>query len=343
MTKAKVSCRAFTLVELMVVVGVIGILIALLLPAVQAAREAGRRAQCQNNLKQMGLGVQSYLDANRAFPPGAVAFTDIQYHGYNFTWWILPFMEGQSEYGVLEKGLKNVEMGNMVANPINRFYLSGKYIPWCVCPSAPYEAWGEYPPYMFGTLPEIARFHGLDYSACTGSYEGSHRVYWIGDPLVRKSYSGLMPQWYRVSGDSPHSAAIGGTKRGKYGVKIREVTDGTSKTLAIVETSGMLFDNYGGKHRGNNTTLWGIGPCCADWQPTTHVGTTTIALPVGTINWEALAATGGWPITSGHGPAGNVVFGDGSVHFFHEDIDIKLLYALADRNDGKVLDSNSVP
>ena len=92
--------RAFTLVEVLVVLGVISILIALLLPAIQGAREAARRAQCQNNLHQIGLGIHSYHDANNCFPPAMLNATTstvprhISYSGmYSPLVRILPFME----------------------------------------------------------------------------------------------------------------------------------------------------------------------------------------------------------------------------------------------------------
>lgn len=92
--------RGFTLVELLVVIAIIGVLVALLLPAVQAAREAARRSQCQNNLKQIGLAVHNYHDTNNYFPPGGVSFGACC-GTPTFTGWaisILPYLEQQTLY-----------------------------------------------------------------------------------------------------------------------------------------------------------------------------------------------------------------------------------------------------
>ena len=88
------SRPAFTLVELLVVIAIIGILIALLLPAVQAAREAARRSQCANNLRQIGIAVQAYHDTRKALPPSRME----NYGGVTWAVFILPFLEQDPFY-----------------------------------------------------------------------------------------------------------------------------------------------------------------------------------------------------------------------------------------------------
>ena len=85
--------RGFTLVELLVVIAIIGILIGLLMPAVQAAREAGRRTQCHNNLKQIGLALHNYHDTLRVFPPGWISDVPAGEPGWGLLAYTLPFME----------------------------------------------------------------------------------------------------------------------------------------------------------------------------------------------------------------------------------------------------------
>ena len=100
------ATTAFTLVELLVVITIIGILIALLLPAVQAAREAARRMQCTNNFKQAGLGLHNYHNAHGCFPPGFFeARIDPEVPGY-FSWsvYLLPYIEQQAVYDMFDLG-----------------------------------------------------------------------------------------------------------------------------------------------------------------------------------------------------------------------------------------------
>src|SRR5438270_644667 len=101
--------RGFTLIELLVVIAIIAVLISLLLPAVQSAREAARRAQCTNNMKQIGIAFHNYLDTQGVFPPGAISTSTGDGWNTNFFNWsvlILPQMEGNNTYNAV-----NIFMG----------------------------------------------------------------------------------------------------------------------------------------------------------------------------------------------------------------------------------------
>ena len=120
--------RGFTLVELLVVIAIIGILVALLLPAVQKAREAGRRAQCQNNLKQVGLAVIMHEDARRHFPAGR---NSLDFFGVSWAFECLPFLEEKAIHDAYDKTARVDDVKNSVAmrSPVSAFYCPSRRSP----------------------------------------------------------------------------------------------------------------------------------------------------------------------------------------------------------------------
>ena len=234
---------AFTLVELLVVIAIIGILVALLLPAVQAAREAARRTQCLNHFKQVGLALQNYHSAYQKFPPGAMYDhpycngVELVYNGPGWGVMVLPYIEElaiddmwRDEGGPGIYGPNNI---NVAKNRIHPF----------MCPSDQQD--------------ELV---GVGTNPHTGG-----PIYWWNTNMggVADSTSAWTHDMNCFTGDnSPKYIPTGdGMMINKTAVRIRDVLDGTSKTLFVGEITGGESGSQHGWIYANGTlfsTGWGI-------------------------------------------------------------------------------------
>lgn len=237
--------RAFTLVELLVVIAIIGILVGLLLPAVQAAREAARRMQCSNNLKQLGLAFHNFESARKELPtslrpPSNVSSTGEQSRVSVLTD-LLPYLEQNAIY---ERYNKAINWNQGVNIP-----LSQTRIPAFICPSNPDGgALDTAPPGSTAAfIPGIAS--STDYSPIFGIAPGvftqtlglSSAPGLYRDPA--EVFAGVNPPYTYVRGFFPKNATINpatGLQTNK-GAKFSNVSDGLSNTLAIAESAGRPF------------------------------------------------------------------------------------------------------
>jgi prepilin-type N-terminal cleavage/methylation domain-containing protein len=214
--------RGFTLVELLVVIAIIGVLIALLLPAVQSARESARRMQCANNLKQIALASHNYNDVKKSFPAltGALRFQDnnVSYN-YSVFFHLLPYYEGQSRYDGIVSSPVNI--GPDSAN-IN---LQG-IITALLCPSEPD---GRLPGLAVGSTPETAR---CSIAACIGDYIARNN-----HPNIANTSNafGVARSPFHVASDSTVDDT---TDPSMFPVwkTVAEIHDGLSNTAAFSET-----------------------------------------------------------------------------------------------------------
>jgi len=223
--------RGFTLVELLVVIAIIGILVALLLPAVQAAREAARRMQCSNNCKQIGLALHNYHDTYKSFPIGwslrGPAWGDPQWIGEPWGVQILPFLEQQPLHDQFDHNILAVDQ----LSPANVAVIQTKLSAY-VCPSAP---GGVNRVYTFNATPAGLPFTGTDvapsdYIATTGVRGAFSNLAYAGVP----GGSGGSRDGVLQAHGSPAPPINAANRSAKF----RDIIDGTANTFIVGERTG---------------------------------------------------------------------------------------------------------
>lgn len=301
-----VSRRGFTLVELLVVIAIIGILIALLLPAVQAAREAARRTQCSNNLKQIGLGLHNYHDTVKQLPPGQMIWNNNAPSGcgltgtlrsYGWQAHILPFIEQGPLYDLIEwdnyPQINNSQRANW------------SFIDVFLCPSEPSR---------IGT-----------------SWTGASNPY-SGDPnqdSTPSHYSGVADDDCRWEdcGNGGWLTCLGeGTFFMGSKVAMRDFTDGTSNTAFVVEN---VAPDQTGTTRYRSFT-W-VGWNLLDFSRGINFPFNLVP-PLSHNSFNNTSGPGS------HHPGGcHLGMADGSVRFVSETVNQATLYALATRSGREVM------
>jgi prepilin-type N-terminal cleavage/methylation domain-containing protein/prepilin-type processing-associated H-X9-DG protein len=294
------SPLGFTLVELLVVIAVIGILIALLFPAVQAAREAARRGQCANNLKQIGVAMHNFVTANAdSFPPGRYNTP------YNYGWavFVLPYIE---QSALAQNFNRNANFYDPVNQPVVQTPLAIFQ-----CPSVPTGArifeMLNLPPANTPFNPPAYGTAG-DYFACYGAYDASY-----GTATQR---TGIFQN------DAVRPLA--------------EILDGTSNTLLVFEQAGRPSQWCNGTLVPGlnqvNGSWWGAwaafnGPAVQGYDD-------SCTQSIGTC---AVNCNNGRGVYAFHPGGANVLMADGSVHLLQTTTSLNVLYALATLANGEVI------
>jgi prepilin-type processing-associated H-X9-DG protein/prepilin-type N-terminal cleavage/methylation domain-containing protein len=295
--------RAFTLIEVLVVISIIGVLIALLLPAVQAAREAARRVQCVNNLKQIGLALHNYESAHQTLPPGYVSAFDATGTdlgpGWGWASMLLPQLEQATIFSSVNFSL-NIEVpGNQTA----RLTIVSGFL----CPSDHVEhSWPAVDRNILtGTaIREICRVAPSNYVGMNGTSEPG------------PSGEGVMFRNSRIA--------------------LKDITDGLSQTIAVGErshllgpatwtgavTGALLFDDDGDQ----------IGTADLETAPGMILGHSGEGIGPGSNKSEPNQF---YSLHAGRGA--NFLFVDGHVEFLKASMNYKSYLALSTRNRGEVI------
>jgi len=243
--------RGFTLIELLVVIAIIAILIALLLPAVQQAREAARRTQCKNNLKQLGLAMHNYHDVNGTFPPGFVQQDTSHNRAANWSWgaMIAPYIDQGPAFNQLEVGA-GPNMSRALNDPALKAVIQTP-IASVRCPSdvGPDKHNTSITARKYrDTIANVTR-HGIvtNYLAANGSHQ------------IRANF-----------GSIPTTTVTNGSFYRNSKTKIRDITDGTSNSILVGERRYRKVDGSGNSAQAG--MFWGL----SGYQPNLDRGMSSI-------------------------------------------------------------------
>ncbi len=323
--------RGFTLIELLVVIAIIAILIALLLPAVQQAREAARRTQCKNNLKQIGLALHNYHDTFGQFPPALIGSgrrSPATGPTLNTTGWVLllPYIDQSPLYNQY-----NFSMPSSVSNP------SGAFLP----PGTPNDAIN-------------AAIYQLKLTAyvCPSDPGGGPYTNAVNSPSDYYSANAVQRSNYMFAtgGSTDYSdvwTTIGTADRGAFGnsgaATLTSIKDGSSNTI-IAGESKQLGKVAGAADTPANPYLafgpfWGAGvhTCCHLYTPQNDIRF-TVNGRFNTTNLSAPAGQYAWGTGSHHVGGAHYLMGDGAVRFVSENIDYVNVFQWLNRiSDSHVL------
>ena len=296
----------FTLVELLVVIAIIGILIALLLPAVQAAREAARRVQCQNHLKQFGLAILTYHETNRAFPPNGNWYPFNAGRKGTMQVQLLPYIEQIGFHNKL-----NLD-GDVVAQISGDAELKTTVIGIFRCPSNDF-------PKLNTSGEAVVHYYGSAGDQRTYGYCGAYPGNTLGggpvadaNAVKASQLSGLFSRYFCY-------------------VTIDMVFDGCSNTIAMGEvlpqcSTHLRLPWWHGQQSFVCTSIPINYPTCPG-EPPGNDGSSG----VGCNSYNNWATDVGFK--SRHPGGANFVFADGSVHFLSQNIDYRNYQRLGDRRD----------
>lgn len=355
---------AFTLVELLVVIAIIGILIALLLPAVQAAREAARRSQCSNNLKQLGLALHNYHDTYRQFPINMLPATTAE-SGTADTWStagrggvfirLLPYVEQGPMFDKLDfedpVGTGSGAGGNLGVRfrtqlvAVTPSSPSGsawsQVVAGYLCPSASHRTHN-------GTITDPNSGRALaDYAFSIGANRMNHSACIVNENPLNAGYNMTHATDLNYCnptanhGNSGNISQISGVfSRRPYAAKFADITDGTSNVIAIGETlpqhCNWQLNGWFWQDTNWGQTGWPINEPVINpaWESAITVG--DLACPgcncvAANRNRNRIASSG---FRSSHPGGAMFVACDGSVHFISETIDYITYQRLGDKSDG---------